>query len=165
MKLEDLRVECENINLDDYISYREDIKKNMEHPDWLGDFLKSDLEYLLNNGSKIWIFYNGDEYVSSMMMIPSDEKTISKFGLDLDYKEVVDYGPMFVNPNYRGNKLQFQMLEYLDNYVKKLGYKYVAGTIHPDNSYSITNLLKDDFELVGTKKFTRGIRNIYIKKY
>lgn len=164
MKLEDLRVECENINLDDYISYREDIKKNMEHPDWLGDFLKSDLEYLLNNGSKIWIFYNGDEYVSSMMMIPSDEKTISKFGLDLDYKEVVDYGPMFVNPNYRGNKLQFQMLEYLDNYVKKLGYKYVAGTIHPDNIFSINNLVNDGFKYIDTKEFSRGIRNIYLKE-
>ena len=45
------------------------------------------------------------------------------------------------------------------------GYKYAVGTIHPDNSYSIINLLKYDFELVGTKKFTRGIRNIYIKKY
>ena len=100
MKLEDLRVECENIDLDKYISYREDIKKNMEHPDWLGDFVESDLEYLLNNGSKIWIFYNGEEYVSSMMLIPSDEKSINKFGLNLDYKDVVDYGPIFVNPNY-----------------------------------------------------------------
>ena len=29
----------------------------------------------------------------------------------------------------------------------------------------INNLLKDDFKLVGTKEFTRGIRNIYLKKY
>lgn len=163
MKLEDLRVECENIDLDKYISYREDIKKNMEHPDWLGDFLKSDLEYLLNNCSKIWIFYNGEEYVSSMMLIPSDEKSINKFGLNLDYKDVVDYGPMFVNPNYRGNKLQAQMLEYLNNYSKKLGYKYAAGTIHPDNIFSINNLVNDGFKYIDTKEFTRGTRNIYLK--
>lgn len=164
MKLDELRVECENIDLDKYISYREDIKKNMEHPDWLGDFQKSDLEFLLSNGSKLWIFYNGDEYVSSMMLIPSDEKSINKFGLNLDYKDVVDYGPMFVNPKYRGNKLQAQMLEYLDIYSKKLGYNFVASTIHPDNIYSINNLINDGFKYIDTKEFSRGIRNIYLKE-
>ena len=164
MKLSDLRVESENIDIDKYIEYREDVKKNMEHPDWLGDFQRKDLEFLLSNGSKLWIFYNGEDYVSSMMLIPSDEKTLKKFELDLDYKEVVDYGPMFVNPKYRGNKLQAQMLEYLDNYSKELGYKYAAGTIHPDNVYSINNLVGDGFIYKGTNTFTRGIRNIYLKE-
>ena len=57
------------------------------------------------------------------------------------------------------------MLKELDNHCVKLGYKYAAGTIHLNNIYSINNLLKDDFKLVGTKEFTRGIRNIYLKKY
>ena len=52
----------------------------------------------------------------------------------------------------------------LDEYSKKCGYKYAVGTIHPDNSYSINNLVKDDFKLIGTKEFKRGLRNIYIKK-
>lgn len=163
MKLSDLRVECENIDLDKYIEYREDIKKSMEHPDWLGDFERKDLEYLLSHGSKIWIFYDGDTYVSSMMLIPSDEKSLKKFELDLDVKDVVDYGPMFVNQTYRGNKLQAQMLEYLDDYSKSVGYKYVASTIHPDNIYSINNLVNDGFIYKGTKEFSRGIRNIYLK--
>ena len=60
-----------------------------------------------------------------------------KFGLDLNYREVVDYGPMFVNPKYVGNKLQYQMLQKIDKYSKMLGYKYAVGTIHPDNKYSI----------------------------
>lgn len=84
--------------------------------------------------------------------------------MDLDYKDVVDYGQMFVNPKYVSNGLQYQMLKELDNYCIKLGYNAI-GTIHPDNIYSINNLLKDDFKLVGIKEFTRGIRNIYLKKY
>lgn len=32
------------------------------------------------------------------MPLSSTEKDIKKFNLNLDYKEVVDYGPMFVNP-------------------------------------------------------------------
>ena len=119
---------------------------------------------LTKNNMKLTGVYNGDEYVSSMMLIPSDEKSINKFGLNLDYKDVVDYGPMFVNPKYRGNKLQAQMLEYLDIYSKNLGYKFVASTIHPDNIYSINNLINDGFKYIDTKEFSRGTRNIYLKE-
>ena len=164
MKLNELNCINDNINLDEYIELREKVKQNMEHPEWLGDFSKEDLEEILNNNSKIWIYYLNDEPVCSMMLIPSDEKSLLKFELDLDYKEVVDYGPMFVNPKYVGNGLQFQMLKELDNYCANLGYKYAASTVHPDNIYSSNNLIKDNFELKNTKKFKRGIRNIYLKQ-
>ena len=56
------------------------------------------------------------------------------------------------------------MLEYLDKYSYNLGYKYAVGTIHPDNKYSINNLIKDNFKYTSTKEFTRGLRNIYVKE-
>lgn len=165
MKLSDLKCVNENINLDEYIAFRDLVKKNMEYPEWLGDFSKDNLVNMLNNGSKIWIFYKNNEPVASMMLIPSDEDALRKFGLDLNYRDVVDYGPMFVNPKYVGNKLQYQMLQKIDKYSKSLGYKYAVGTIHPDNKYSINNLLKAGFELKGTRTFKRGVRNIYLKEF
>mgnify|MGYP004499065343 CR=1 FL=1 len=164
MKLEDLKRIDDNIDLDKYIEYREYVKSNMQHPEWLGDFTKEDLEKLLSSGTKIWIYYLDNDFVCSMMSIPSSEKDMVKFDLNLDYKEVIDYGPMFVNPKYVGNKLQYQMLKYLDEYVKSKGYKTAVGTIHPDNIYSINNLIKDDFILTGSRNFKRGTRNIYVKK-
>jgi len=163
--LKDLKCINKNINIDKYIEFRELVKQNMEYPEWLGDFSKEDLINMLNKDSIIWIYYLNNEPVCSMMLIPSTEKAMKNFELDLDYKEVVDYGPMFVNPKYVGNGLQYQMLKELDDYCLKLGYKYAVGTIHPDNIYSINNLLKDNFKLTGTKEFARGIRNIYLKKY
>ena len=56
------------------------------------------------------------------------------------------------------------MLKYLDEYVKSKGYKIAIGTIHPDNIYSINNLIKDGFILTGSGSFKRGPRNIYVKK-
>lgn len=164
MKLEDLKRIDDNIDLDKYIEYREYVKSNMQHPEWLGDFTKEDLEKLLSSGTKIWIYYLDNDFVCSMMSIPSSEKDMVKFDLNLDYKEVIDYGPMFVNHKYVGNKLQYQMLKYLDEYVKSKGYKTAIGTIHPDNIYSINNLIKDNFILTGSRNFKRGTRNIYVKK-
>lgn len=98
------------------------------------------------------------------MPLPSTEKDIKKFNLNLDYKEVVDYGPVFVNPKYIGNNLQLQMLEKINKLSLKKGYKYVVTTVHPENNYSINNLLKSGFVLIGTRKFNRGVRNIYLKE-
>lgn len=154
----------ENINLDDYISFREYVKEHMPHPEWLGDFTKEDLDYLLKNGSKIWIYYMKNEPVCSMMAIPSTKEDLDKFEIYYDYKDVIDYGPMMVNPKFVGNGLQYQMLKEIDNYSINNGYKYSVGTIHPDNIFSINNLLKDEFKLINTKEFARGIRNIYLKK-
>ena len=145
--------------------FREYVKENMTHPDWLGDFSKNDLIYMLNNNSKIWIYYLKEEPICSMMLIPSDENALSKFELDLDYKDVVDYGPMFVNSKYIGNGLQYQMLKELDKIAKQKGYKYAIVTVHPNNTYSIRNIEQDNFKLLATKTFSRGKRNIYLKKY
>lgn len=164
INLSNLKYVNEKINLDKYIQFRELVKENMEHSEWLGDFSKEDLDLLLKQNSKIWIYYIENEPVCSMMLIPSTKKSLDKFEMDLDYKTVVDYGPMFVNPKYIGNGLQYQMLKELDRYCLNLGYKYAAGTIHPDNIYSINNLLKDDFKQINQKEFKRGIRNIYLKK-
>lgn len=164
LRLEELDCISENINIDDYIEFREYVKNNMKYPDWLGDFSKDDLIYMLNNNSKIWIYYLNGDPVCSMMLIPSDEKSLSKFELDLNYEDVIDYGPMFVNPEYVGNGLQYQMLKKLDTYCGNLKYKYAISTVHPENVYSINNLTKDYFKLEKTKKFKRGLRNIYLKE-
>ena len=164
MILKELKCINENINIDEYIEFREKVKSNMEHPDWLGDFSKEDIISLLNKDSKIWIYYLESEPVCSMMIIPSRQEELNKFDLNFNYKEVADYGPMFVSSKYRGNGLQYQMLQELDNYCINNNYKYVASTIHPDNIYSINNLLKDNFKYKCTKHFTRGPRNIYFKK-
>lgn len=164
MKLNDLNYVNDKIDVDKYIEYRENVKKEMKEPDWLGDFSKDDILYMLDNNSKIWMYFKDEEFICSMMLIPSTKKDLDKFGIDLDFNEVVDYGPMFVNSKYVGNSLQYQMLKELDEYSSNRGYKYAISTVHPNNIYSINNLIKDGFELVGNRIFTRGERNIYYKK-
>lgn len=164
MNLENLICINDNINLKEYIKFRELVKENMPNPEWLGEFTKEELIEMLNNNTKIWIYYLNKEPVCSMMLIPSTEKDISKFELNISHTLAVDYGPIFVNPKYQGNGLQYQMLQILDKYVKEHNYKYIITTIHPDNIYCIRNFLKDDFKLINQKVFKRGPRNIYLKE-
>lgn len=156
--------ELRSIDLDSYIYFVDMIKSCMDNPEWLGDFTKSDLEFLLSNGSKMWMYYHKDNFVCSMICIPASEKDIKKFGLSYNYNDVIDYGPMVVNNKYRGNGLQYKMLLEQDLYAKEKGYKYAIATVHPDNVFSINNLVRDNFSLVGQKEFSRGLRNIYVKE-
>ena len=155
----------EEIDIDEYLKFRERIKTTMANPEWLGDFSKEDLERMLKKDSKIWIYYQDKKPVCSMMLIPATPENLEKFNLAYKETEVVDYGPMFVDPTYRGNGLQYQMLKELDKIAKQKGYKYAIVTVHPDNTYSIRNIEQDNFKLLATKTFSRGKRNIYLKKY
>ena len=163
MKLDQLKCINEDIKIDEYIKYINSVKESMKYPEWLGDFSKEDLIFLLNNNSKIWMYYLNNEFVCSMMLIPANKKSLTSFGIDLNPEEVIDYGPIFINHKYIGNGLQYQMLQKLDEYCIKSGYKYAISTVHPDNIYSINNLVKDKFINIDSINLKRGKRNIYLK--
>ena len=163
LMLQNLKCIHENINLDEYIGFREYIKSRMENPDWLRNITKEELEDMLEENTKVWVYYKEDELVCSMLAMPATRETIIKYGFDLIPDEVIEYGSMIVNPKYVGNGLQYQMLLELEKYSVKNNYKYVIGTIHPLNTYSIKNILKNGFELVRFKELDRGPRNIYLK--
>lgn len=163
INIKDLIV-VEKINIDQYIKFREQVKETMNNPEWLGDFTREDIELLLQENSKIWVYYSKEIPICSMMIIPATKKSLIKFELNYKVQEVIDYGPMFVNPNYIGNNLQYQMLRELDEISRKKGYRYAVVTVHPDTMYSIRNLEKDKFKLINTKNFERGTRNIYLKE-
>lgn len=163
INIKDLIV-VEKINIDQYIKFREQVKETINNPEWLGDFTREDIELLLQENSKIWVYYSKEIPICSMMIIPATKKSLIKFELNYKVQEVIDYGPMFVNPNYIGNNLQYQMLRELDEISRKKGYRYAVVTVHPDNMYSIRNLEKDKFKLINTKNFERGTRNIYLKE-
>ena len=164
MELCILKIIEDKFDIDEYLKFYLYVRDNMEHPEWLGVLSKDDIEFMLCNGSHIWIWFYKDEFVCSIMAIPSRQKDIIKFGFNFDYNVVIDYGPMIVNPKFVGNGLQYQMLLFLDNYAKKNNYEYAITTIHPNNHYSINNVVEDNFNFHKLLDFSRGKRNVYYKK-
>ena len=162
MNLIDL--ECkENIDIDEYYKYFIKIKSEMEHPDWLGDLEKDDFINMINDGAKIWTYYDNGSFVCSQMYITATKKGIERLGLDYEVNDCADCGPMFVEDEYRGNGLQFQMLQKLNDYCKSLNKKYILTTAHPDNFYSSNNMIKAGYKEVGAKELSRGPRIVYVK--
>ena len=153
----------EEKDIDDYLKFINQVKSTMEHPEWLGDFSKEELSSLLNLGSCLYFFKYHGMVVGSSLIIPAREKNIHKFELDIPYEKTMDYGPEGVLAEARGNGIQLFILQKMDEFSKKLGYKYAVSTVHPDNIFCIRNMEKHGFHYHQTKDFTRGVRNIYQK--
>ena len=163
--LEEFRCESENIDLDYYIEFRESVRTKMEVPEWLGEIPKEGLEEMLSIGGKIWMYYMGEIPVCTWMFIPAGEEAKEDLEIEgIDYNLMGDIGPVFVNFDYLGNGLMYQMLLRFDEYLKSIGYKYVMTTVHPDNIFSSNNMIKYGMKKVSQKKFKRGLRDIYFKE-
>lgn len=153
-----------NSDIDEYLAFESLVKSKMTNPEWLGSFSKEKLEYMINNGYILWLSKYYLDIISTRMLIPSTKEDLDIFGIDLDYMKTIEYGPMMVDPNYWGNKLQQVMLQKNNIYSKKNGYTDAIVTVHPDNVYSKNNLFNNGFSLSKEKEFERGKRLILSKK-
>lgn len=168
MKIDIKQLIVKEINIDEideYMYLYNLVKSNMEYPEWLGDFSKDDYIRMLNNNSKLYIWKYNDKIIAAGMIIPARQKDLDKFfSSNLNYEEVIDFGPELVHPNYVGNGLQNEILKHLQKQSKKLNYKYAISTIHPDNIYSIYNFKKNNFQEIGIVELKRGTRAIFRKE-
>ena len=164
MKLNDLYCVSENVNLDDYLKLYKFVKDNMKNPSWLGEFTKKEIKEILQNKGKIWLYYDKDNLVCSMLLLPSKNKVLNKNNIFYDESIVSSLGPIMVSPNYRGNKLQLQMMKELEKYCQKNNYNYIFTKVCSDNKYSLENMLKFGFEIKNVYTSKRGENTALIKK-
>ena len=125
MELKDFNCQSEKKDLDKYLEFYNDVHNHMEHPEWLGTFTKEELEMLLNNGAKLFNYYDNDTIACSFLYLPCSNKSLQKHNINYDESLVGSCGPIMVNPKYIGNGLQQQMIKDLDNYCRSINKKYV----------------------------------------
>ncbi|MPN33003.1 hypothetical protein SDC9_180486 [bioreactor metagenome] len=71
---------------------------------------------------------------------------------------------MAVLPAYRGHKIQKQMVAAGENELAALGYRHLFCTVHPDNHYSLSNLLELGYTIIVTIRKYGGLpRHILYK--
>ena len=163
MKLSDFKVIDEKVNLDEYLTFYNYVRDNMEHPEWLGTFRKEEIEDILKNGGKIWFYYDGKTPVCSVFYIPVKNKSLRKHNIEYDEEVTGSLGPIMVNKDYVGNGLQTAMLEVINNYAKSIGKTHMFTKSHSENLYSIRNLLKDGYKVVDEYTNERGSMTAFVK--
>ncbi|NMA50891.1 MAG: GNAT family N-acetyltransferase [Mollicutes bacterium] len=163
IKLKDLKIK-KTTNIDDYLNLYNIVLDNLDDKDLLGAFTKEDVINILENGGKIWLYYDNNIPVCSIFLIPVMRKTLDKHNLSYDEKETTSVGPVMVHPNYRGNKLQKQMILVLEKYAKSKNYKYIFTKVSEKNIRSKKNFEDLDYKIVNKYENERGVNIAFIKK-
>ena len=163
MKLADLKEVSDNVNLDEYLELYNYVRTNMEHPEWLGTFPREEIEKILSNGGKIWLYYDKDIPVCSAFYIPVSNKALRKHNVDYDEGITGSAGPVMVRKEYVGNGLQTELMHVLDDYAKSLNKTHMFAKAHANNIYSIRNILKDGYKIVDEYENERGSMKAFIK--
>ena len=68
-------------------------------------------------------------------------------------------------PLYRGQKLQYHLMQEAEQELKQRGIHYLLCTVHPDNHYSRNNILRQGYHVVAQKeKYGGNIRDSLMKQ-
>ena len=67
--------------------------------------------------------------------------------------------------NWRGHGLQGKMLREAETELIRRGYRYFLATVHPDNAYSLNNMLRAGYKIKVTKeKYGGKLRHVLLKE-
>ncbi len=70
-----------------------------------------------------------------------------------------------VLPEFRGMGLQYRMMQEAELDLKRMGYRYLMCTVHPENRFSRENVRRQGYRHVMTKeKYGGYLRDIWMKE-
>ncbi len=67
-------------------------------------------------------------------------------------------------PRYRGYGLQRLLMQEAEKDLRSLGFRYLLCTVHPDNRYSLDNVLKQGYQIMTVKEKYGGNIRAVLKK-
>ena len=132
-----------------YLEFLHEVKAMMEQDEWF--FLDPDEEVyeLMDQGAMgIWLAEDKDQIAAVFCVVYPGRREFN-LGYDLGFSEdelssVVHMDTAAVHPNYRGHGLQQRMMLHAE---QELAGKILMCTIHPDNRYSLNNVLKQGYSI------------------
>ena len=163
MNIEIRKIEIGEV--DKYLGFLHEVKAMMEQEEWF--FLDPDeevYEMMEQDAMGIWLAEDGARIAAVFCVVYPGMRSFN-LGYDLnfgeeDLKRVVHMDTAAVHPDYRGPGLQHQMMLHAE---KELGGRILMCTIHPDNCYSLNNVLKQGYTIEKKTEKYGSIRYILRK--
>ena len=132
-----------------YLEFLHEVKALMEQDEWF--FLDPDeevYEMMEQDAMGIWLAQDGERIAAVFCVVYPGMKEFN-LGYDLGFSEddlhrVVHMDTVAVHPDYRGQGLQHRMMLHAE---QELIGRILMCTIHPDNKYSLNNVLKQGYTI------------------
>ena len=130
-----------------FISLLREIWEGMECKEWFYLDPPDVVREMISDGiMELWVAMDGDRLAAAFtILIPGLDSL--NYGYDLGFDEesllrVVNMDTIAVHPDYRGYGLQRRLTREAEMWAFARGYRTLLCTVHPDNRFSLNNMLK-----------------------
>lgn len=137
---------------DAFIALLRETRECMEHKEWLYLDPPEEVRELMKTGTmQLWVAMDKNRLAAAFnILIPGLDSV--NYGYDLGFDEdsllqAVNMDTIVVHPDYRGLGLQRKLMQEAEAWAAAQGYCTLLCTVHPDNSYSLNNMLKLGYQI------------------
>ena len=135
-----------------FIEFLEEIRDGMSNKEWLYlDPPELVREMIADGTMELWLAVDGDRLAAVFdILYPGLDSC--NYGYDLNLTEsellqVVHMDTSAVHPDYRGQGLQGRMVHTAERELVGSGKRILLCTVHPENQFSLNNMLEQGFEI------------------
>lgn len=135
-----------------FIRLLEEVREGMDHKEWFYLDPPELVREMIEQGKMLlWVAMNGRHLAGALsIVIPGEES--DNYGYDLGFSReersrVVNMDTAAVSPAYRGQGLQGRLLEEAESWLRQEGQRILLCTVHPDNQFSLKNVLKQGYSI------------------
>ena len=135
-----------------FSEFLEEIRAGMSNKEWLyldpPDLVS---EMIADGTMELWLAVDGDRLAAVFdILYPGLDSC--NYGYDLNLTEsellqVVHMDTSAVHPDYRGQGLQGRMVHTAERELVGSGKRILLCTVHPENQFSLNNMLNQGFEI------------------
>lgn len=135
-----------------FILFLDEIKAEMSNPEWFyldpPDTVRRMME---DHTMELWLAEDGNRVAAVFDILHPGLQSFN-YGYDLDLSEeellhVIHMDTSAVHPDYRGLGLQRKMVYAAEQEYCGKGRRILLCTVHPENRYSLNNMLKQGFQI------------------
>lgn len=135
-----------------FINLLQDVRESMEHKEWFYLDEPEDVRSMMENGTmRMWVAMDGDRMAAALdILYPGLEEYNYGYNIGLteeQLRKVIHMDSAAVHPEYRGLGLQRKLIQEAESEISGTGERILLCTVHPENCFSLQNVLKQGYTI------------------
>lgn len=135
-----------------FICLLQEVRTSMEHKEWFYLDPPEMIREMMEDGTmELWLAVDGERIAAALDILHPGMKAFN-YGHDLglsddELRSVINMDNAAVHPDYRGQKLQKRLLRCIEEQLQAEGNHILLCTVHPDNRFSLENVLDQGYTI------------------
>lgn len=151
-----------------FIQLMASVRQSMDHKEWLYLDSPDEVRDMMRDGTMaLWVAADGRRIVGAFdVLYPQYASFNYGYTIGLSNEEllqVVNMDTAVVDPEYRGLGLQYRLMQCAQNELAQTGRHILMCTVHPENQYSLNNVLAQGYTICKTVNMYGSVRHILRK--